>query len=115
MEMNVVDAIERFAGQTGRVVIVDIAVRRVEEIEHVEADSHAGGELVAGLEVHQRRGPGPNRIVLDQRARSEKARSNAAERIVEAVNGDASRKRRFDRAGYVIARRILVGEMRLRP
>src|SRR5262245_25940914 len=115
MEMGVVDAAERFAGQTRRVVVVDIAVRRVEEIEHVEVDSHAGRELVAGLEVHQRRGPGPNRIVLDQRARSEKARANAAEHIVEAVNSDASRKRRLDRAGYVIAGGILVGEMRLRP
>src|SRR5438309_1162847 len=71
VKVDVVYAIRRFARQSGRVVVVDVAVRRVQKVEDVHADLGILRELVAAFQVHKPRGFGLYRVVFDQRSRSE--------------------------------------------
>ena len=73
MQVDVVDAIEGLAGQTRRVVVVDVAVGRIEQVEHIDDDLHILGEFLPALQVDQARRARRHRVVFDQRTRAEVA------------------------------------------
>ena len=47
------DAVHRLARQPWRVVVVDVTVRRVEQIEDVDEQLHVLRELVAALDTYE--------------------------------------------------------------
>ena len=78
-------------------------------------DAQLRRQLIAAFEFEQPRRLRPQGVVLDQRARAEVAPPQAAERPVEVVHARAGRDDRAHRFRHVLARRIELGEPRLRP
>src|SRR5438067_9983360 len=70
MQMDVVGALEGLAGQSRPVVVIDVAVGRIENIEEIENQLHVLRQLVTTLEVRELRRLGSDRIVFVQRART---------------------------------------------
>src|SRR5262245_31647309 len=55
MRVDVLDARQRFTGQTRREVVVDVAHLRVEQVEHLERNANALADVIAALRVHEAR------------------------------------------------------------
>src|SRR2546422_7444921 len=86
MEVDVGYAANRFAWQARGVVVIDVARRGVENIEHVQGDPDIAPHFVAAIDVHERRGLRAHQIILRQRAGSEVSHPNAAEGVANAVD-----------------------------
>src|SRR6185295_8707120 len=113
VEMHVVNACGRFAGEARPVEIGDVVHLRVEEVEDLEAQPRPGCEVVAPFQVQQHRGGGANAVVLDQRPRPEVAHEEAGAKWTELVEGGAGGGGPFDGAGDVVG--SAAGEARVRP
>src|SRR6266850_8504708 len=78
--MEVLDAAGRLPAKARRIEVVDVAGLRIEEIESVDGDPRPPVELVADVEVDERRRLRRRRAVLEEWPRAEIPQSQAAER-----------------------------------
>jgi hypothetical protein len=69
VEVDVLDAFVRFAGQARAVEVADVGIAGVEQVEQVERDA-AAAEAVIGAEIDEGGGLRTDAVVLDQRRRS---------------------------------------------
>src|SRR5690348_9179812 len=105
--MNVGDAAQRLAGQARRVEVVDVARRRVQEIERVEHDVRAGRQVIAELSVEQTSWPGSDAAVFDERPRPEISQPKASEEPARSVGGQTEGHHGLRGAGDQVPGRIL--------
>lgn len=110
MKVHVVDAARRFAGQSRRIEVVDVADLRVEHVEHVEVEPHARRDLVSDTRIEEVRGIRAHAVVLDEGPRTEVAVAQLAGDAVKVDEGQPDRYDAFDRAGNAISTRIVVAK-----
>src|SRR5437764_14026773 len=71
MKVDVVYTANRFAGQARGVVVIDVAPRGVENIEHIDGEPDTPSYFVTGFDVHERRGVRARDVIRRQRSRTE--------------------------------------------
>src|SRR5688572_29809467 len=113
MKMQVLDR-GGLARQPGFVKIRDIVAIVVEQIENRQQNVEIVPEVKASFDIHQRRGPGGDAAVLDQRRLAEVADTGAAVPTAWPLECQAERSHLLDRPGDVIAGRIVAREARMR-
>jgi len=114
VKLNVRDR-RGLARQPRFIKIRNIVAIVVEQVENGQRNVEIVPEMKASLEVHQRRGPGGDAAVLDQRRFAKVADPGAAEPTARPLKCQAERCHLLDGSGDVIARRIVPLEPRMRP
>jgi hypothetical protein len=87
MQVYVVDTLSGLSGKTRRVEVVDVRHFSVKDIEHFEHDTCLIRKSISRFPIPQRRAPGLNAGVFDERARTEMANAKAAENRVLPFSG----------------------------
>src|SRR5579864_93891 len=98
VEVDVGDAGGGLSGETGDVVVIDVAGLGVEEVEDLDGEAEVARQVVAGVEVEERGRVRAHAAVLDQRPRAEVAPAEAAEEAMRVGHRGADRRGAADRS-----------------
>jgi hypothetical protein len=112
VKVNVIDPIDRLSRQARGVEVVDVGDPGVEDVERFEHDSGIGRDPVADFAVPQRRAPGRDARVLNERPRAEMTNAQAPEDRPSGLDGHAGRNDAIERARYARSRGVVVREPR---
>src|SRR5438128_11764373 len=91
-------------------LVVDVAGFRVQQVEHLDGQPHVFSNSVTRFEIDEPCRLRSDRVVFDQRARSEVAKAQAAEDTADAFDGCSQGDDVFHRAWNVVAGGIGVDE-----
>ena len=111
MGMDVVDAGHGLARQSRGVEIVDVGDLGVKDVEQLEHEASLTlSDAPSDLSIPESRARGLDARVLDERTRAEVADADAAEERLTRFDGRADGNHAIQRAGNLVAHRIVVGE-----
>src|SRR2546427_11584741 len=91
MRVNVVHPAGRLARQARREIVIDVADRVIEQVEHFEDGANTPSDLITTLEIHELGRFRSHRRIIDERARTEIAETHAPKGPVKVVDAGAAK------------------------
>lgn len=117
--MNIGNAGQGLAWQARHVEVVDVTRIGIQQVEDIQPNDPVRSDRVPGVGIDERRVLRADAVVLRQRARAEVANAESAVKSVngsrQVMDGDSAIEGRDQCLGDVVARRLMVGEARMRP
>ena len=116
MQVDVVDAVRPVRRADATCRSSRCRCLRVEQVEHIDATAHALAEPIAAFDVDERGRLRADRVVFDERSRTEVPQPQAAEDVAQASTvAPPARRRVSTDPGMRSPCRIDVGETAARP